>query len=167
MKHNPSLSLYHNHLKEVILSSGRERKKILIIGDELDLRIFLCNFLGNCGYEPIDAGDKSEGLKKAKAEKPALIILDVMMPKEGGIQLYRNLKLDQDLKNVPVVMLSTIDKKTFSFYNRFQGAAYVKGVPEPGAYLEKPLETAELIRVVRKLTRADECTFGGDDGENI
>ena len=96
-----------------------QRLKILIIDDELDMRIFLCNLLGTCGYAPIDAGDRKEGLQKAREEKPDLIILDVMMPKEGGIQMYRDLKQDKDLKQVPVIMLSTIDRKTFLKYQRF------------------------------------------------
>jgi len=140
-----------------------QRKKILIVDDELDMRIFLCNLLGNCGYEPIDAGDKDEGLQKALSEKPALIILDVTMPKETGIQMYRELKEHEDLKNVPVIMVSTIDKKTFSFYQKFHGTPRQKGVPDPGAYLEKPLEAEELINLVRALTEADECPLAEDE----
>ena len=60
---------------------SNEMTKILIVDDQLDIRIFLCNLLGNCGYEPIDAGDKDEGMHMAVSEKPALIILDVTMPK--------------------------------------------------------------------------------------
>jgi two-component system phosphate regulon response regulator PhoB len=146
------------------LYSEIERKKILIVDDELNMRIFLCNLLGNCGYEPIDAGGKDEGMQKAVREKPALIILDVTMPKESGIQMYRELKEHEDLKNVPVIMVSTIDKKTFSFYQKFQSTPRDKGVPEPGAYLEKPLEAEELIRLVHSLTTTDECPFDGDDG---
>ena len=134
-----------------------ERKKILIVDDELDMRIFLCNLLGNCGYEPIDAGDKDQGMQKAVSEKPSLIILDVTMPKETGIQMYRELKAHEDLKKVPVIMVSTIDKKTFSFYQKFQGTPRHKAVPDPGAYLEKPLEAEELIDLVRTLTQADDC----------
>ncbi|MFC1577398.1 response regulator transcription factor [Thermodesulfobacteriota bacterium] len=140
-----------------------ERKKILIVDDELDMRIFLCNLLGNCGYKTIDAGDKDEGLQKALSEKPSLIILDVTMPKETGLQLYRELKEHEDLKNVPVIMVSTIDKKTFSFYQKFQGTPRQKGVPYPGAYLEKPLEAEELIKLVRALTEADGCPLAEDD----
>jgi CheY-like chemotaxis protein len=145
------------------LCSEIERKKILIVDDELDMRIFLCNLLGNCGYEPIDAGDKKEGMQMAVREKPALIILDVTMPKESGIQMYRELKEHEDLKHVPVIMVSTIDKKTFSFYKKFQNAPRDKGVPEPGAYLEKPLESEELIRLVQTLTTTEECPFAGDE----
>ena len=141
-----------------------ERKKILIVDDELNMRIFLCNLLGNCGYEAIDAGDKDEGMQKALSEKPALIILDVTMPKESGIQMYRELKEHDDLKNVPVIMVSTIDKKTFSFYQKFQSTPRDRGVPEPGAYLEKPLEAQELISLVRTLISTDECALDGNEG---
>lgn len=142
---------------------GTERKKILIVEDELDLRIFLCNLLGNCGYHTIDAPNKAEGLQKAKREKPALIILDVMIPKEDGIQMYREIKEDQDLKNIPVIMVSTIDRKTFSFYQKFQHSPDGTGVPEPGAYLEKPLEAEELIKLVHSLISADECRLADDE----
>ncbi len=144
------------------MHSEIERKKILIVDDELDMRIFLCNLLGNCGYEPIDAGDKDEGMQKAVREKPALIILDVTMPKETGIQMYRELKEHQELKNVPVIMVSTIDKKTFSFYQKFQGTPRHKVVPDPGAYLEKPLEAEELIELVRTLTETYGCPLDED-----
>ncbi len=144
------------------MHSEIERKKILIVDDELDMRIFLCNLLGNCGYEPIDAGDKNEGMQKAVREKPALIILDVTMPKETGIKMYRELKEHEDLKNVPVIMVSTIDKKTFSFYQKFQATPRHKVVPDPGAYLEKPLEAEELIELVRTLTETYGCPLDED-----
>jgi two-component system phosphate regulon response regulator PhoB len=134
-----------------------ERKKILIVDDELDMRIFLCNLLGNCGYEPIDAGDKDEGMQKAVKEKPALIILDVTMPRESGIQMYRELQEHEDLMNVPVIMVSTIDRKTFSFYQKFQSTSRHKGFPKSGAYLEKPLEADELIELVHRLTTTGDC----------
>ena len=142
-----------------------QRKKILIVDDELDMRIFLCNLLGSCGYEPIDAGDKEEGMKMAARERPALIILDVTMPKESGIQMYRELKTHEYLKDVPVIMVSTIDRKTFSFYQKLQHKPTGKGVPEPGAYLEKPLESEELIALVHRLMTTTECP-GDDVGES-
>jgi CheY-like chemotaxis protein len=159
---NLSEPKYHS-ISETILSSQTERKKILIVDDELDMRIFLCNLLGNCGYEPIDAGDKDEGMQKAAREKPALIILDVTMPGESGIQMYRGLKQHEELKDVPVIMVSNIDKKTFSFYQKFQHSPEDKGVPEPGAYLEKPLEADALIKLVRSLITADECPFANHE----
>src|SRR4030042_6865910 len=126
-----------------------ERKKILIGDDDSDMRIFLCNLLSNCGYATIYAGDKTEGIRKIKREMPVLVIIAVTIPKEGGIQMYRELKEDEILKNIPVIMVSTIEKKTFCFYHKFQDAFQDKGFPEPAGYLEKPLETTEVIRLVR------------------
>jgi twitching motility two-component system response regulator PilH len=134
------------------MSTHFERKKILVVDDEADMRIFLCNLLGNCGFQPIGASDRIEGLQKAKEQKPALIILDVMMPKESGILMYRQLKEDQTLKQVPIIMVSSIDKKTFLQYQKFQSRPQDKGIPEPGAYLEIPLENEELVRLVREMT---------------
>jgi len=71
--------------------------------------------------------------------------------------MYRELKEHEDLENIPVIMVSTINKKTFSFYQRFQGSPRHKGLPDPGAYLEKPLEAEELIELVRRLTQPDGC----------
>ena len=140
-----------------------ERKKILIVDDELDMRIFLCNLLGNCGYEAIDAGSKDQGMLKAVRERPALIILDVTMPRETGIQMYRELKEHEDLKNVPVIMVSAIDKKTYSLYQRFQGKPRHQHLPDPGAYLEKPLEAEELIELVRILTTRADSSLAEDE----
>jgi hypothetical protein len=58
-----------------------------------------------------------------------------------------------------------VDKKTFSFYQKFQGTSRDKGVPEPGAYLEKPLEAEELIRLVHRLTITEECSPSNDKEE--
>jgi DNA-binding response OmpR family regulator len=140
-----------------------KRKKILIIEDELDLRIFLRNLLENYGYHTIHAANKADGLQKAKREKPALIILDVMTPEEGGTHMYREIIQDQDLKNIPVIMVSNVDSKTFSSYQKFQKGSQHTGVVEPGAYFEKPLEAEELIERVRSLITADECSSADDD----
>ena len=136
------------------MSSESERKKILVVEDELDLRIFLCNLLGNCGYQTIDAVNREEGLQKARTEKPVLIILDVMIPKEGGIQMYRDLKREEKLKNVPVIMLSTIDKETFFKFHIVRGSHLGKITLDPDTFMEKPPEAEELLHIVRKLSGA-------------
>jgi len=150
-------SIYPLNLQEFILNDQPERKIILVVDDELDMRIFLCNILGTCGFETIDAGSGAEGMQKAKNLQPALIIIDATMPREDGVRMYRELRSDQALKNVPVIMMSAIDKKTFMFYHKFQNAPDGIEFPKPGAYLEKPLEAEELIGLVHRLTSSDDC----------
>jgi len=112
---------------------------------------FVCTLLGTCGYKPIVASDGREGLKKAKENKPQLIILDIMLPKESGIQMYRELKTDDELKGIPVIMLSGISKKTF-FHSQSMLDSYMgRSVPEPEAFLEKPPDSEELIQVAETL----------------
>jgi len=71
-------------------------KRILVVDDELDMRIYVSTLLETNGYKPLTAVDGKEGLEVARKNRPSLIILDVMMPKESGIGLYRDLKIDQE-----------------------------------------------------------------------
>jgi two-component system phosphate regulon response regulator PhoB len=88
-------------------------KRVLVVDDELDMRTFIMTLLETEGFKPITAEDGIKGLEVAREKKPALIILDVMMPRESGITMYREIKTDPDLKNIPVIMLSALSKKTF------------------------------------------------------
>jgi CheY-like chemotaxis protein len=120
----------------------------------MDMRTFLATLYETKGYKPIVAADGVEGLQKAKEGKPSVIVLDVMMPKEGGIQLYRNLRSDPATKGIPVIMLSGIAKKTFfhsqNILNRYTG----ESLPEPEAYIEKPPEPDELLEMTEKVLKA-------------
>ncbi len=70
-------------------------KKVLIVDDELDVRIYVRTLFETSGYTPIVTRNGKEGLEKAKELSPDLIILDVMMPEVGGVTMYRELKSDQ------------------------------------------------------------------------
>jgi len=125
-------------------------KKVLVVDDELDVRTFVTTLLETSGFKPLPAVDGIQGLEMARAKKPALIILDVMMPKESGINMYRELKNDPELKNIPVIMLSAMSRKTFmhslDLLDRYKG----EEMPEPAAYIEKPPEADELLDAVQK-----------------
>ena len=125
-------------------------KKVLVVDDELDMRTFLTTLLETSGYKPVAAEDGVHGLEVARAKKPALIILDVMMPKESGISLYRELKSDPDLKEIPVIMLSALSRKTFFHSQRVLDEYKGERIPEPAAYIEKPPEPEELLEAIEK-----------------
>ena len=125
-------------------------KKVLVVDDELDMRIFITTLLETSGYKPLSAVDGKEGLQIARQKKPKLVILDVMMPNESGINLYRELKNDPELKNIPVIMLSALSKKTFFHSQRVLDEYKGEKVPEPEAYIEKPPEPDELLEAIQK-----------------
>jgi CheY-like chemotaxis protein len=111
--------------------------KVLIVEDDPDMRFFLCNLLGGCGYAAIPSGERREALRTAKRQRPALIILDMMMPNEDGLQLYRELKQDHRLRGIPVIMVSSVGKKAFLQYQRTFCTLPEEGDSAPGAYLKR------------------------------
>lgn len=124
-------------------------KKVLVVDDELDMRIFVSTLLETSGYKPLTAVDGKEGMVVARREKPSVVILDVMMPSESGIGMYRELKTDPELKDIPVIMLSALSKKTFYHSQKVLDEYKGETVPEPSAYIEKPPEPDELLEAVQ------------------
>lgn len=122
--------------------------KVLVVDDELDMRTFITTLLETNGYKPISAVDGREGLEIARRSRPSLIILDVMMPKESGINMYRELRQDPALKGIPVIMLSALSKKTFFHSQKVLDEYQGEKVPEPSAYIEKPPEPDELLEAI-------------------
>jgi len=82
--------------------------KILIVEDDPLMSRMYQRMFNLEGYEIELAHDGQEGLDKARANKPVLILLDIMMPKMNGLQTLDELKADPNTKNIPVVMLSNL-----------------------------------------------------------
>jgi len=136
-------------------------KKILVVDDEQDIRVFMTTLLETSGFKPVAAKDGREGLEKARSENPALIIMDIMMPKESGIYMYREVKKDPQLKDIPVIMVSALSKKTFFHSQKVVDAYEGVAVPEPAAYIEKPPEAEELLEVIRRILPQTAGVKGG------
>jgi len=81
-------------------------KKIIIIEDEETLLNLLDKKLNQEGYEVIVARDGEEGLEKIKSNKPDLILLDIVMPKMGGFEVMEILRKDEELKKIPIIIIS-------------------------------------------------------------
>lgn len=127
-----------------------------MVDDESDMQIYLSTVVETMGFEPIVAGDGPEALKKARAFRPALVILDVMMPGiEDGLGAYQQFKEDEGLGRTPIIMLSAIAKKTFFHSIRLLKPLSGKQLPEPEAYMEKPPDAAELNRLITMLLQGD------------
>jgi twitching motility two-component system response regulator PilH len=126
-------------------------KKVLVVDDDPDVRLFSVTVLEENGYTPLEAEDGEIGLKMIKAEKPDLVILDVLMPRQSGVRLYRELKTARALKDVKVIILSGIAKKTFLRSQKALTEFGGEEIPEPEIYLEKPVEPDELAEEIKKM----------------
>jgi DNA-binding response OmpR family regulator len=96
-------------------------------------------FRDHTPYEVVTARDGEEGVKKALAEKPDLILLDVVMPKMDGFSACREMRTHESLKSVPIVMLTSRGEPTNV------EAGYRSGC---NAYLTKPINANELLEMV-------------------
>lgn len=121
-------------------------KKIIIADDEPDIIRLIKYFLTKKGFEVLDFSSGTGLLDSIIREKPDLVILDVIMPGENGIDLCKKIKDSNQLKNIPVIILSA---KTQKFE--------VEGGLGAGAdeYLIKPFNTNELLEVVEKTIKSD------------
>ena len=110
---------------------------ILVVDDDQDMRIFVSTVVETLGFEPIAVKDGVEALEKARLNPPALVILDVMMPKiDDGIQSYRRFRTDPGLAHIPIIMLSAIAEKTFLHSIKMLSPRQGTQLPEPEAYME-------------------------------
>jgi twitching motility two-component system response regulator PilH len=126
-------------------------KRVLTVDDDPDISIFVKTVLEENEYTPLVARNGEEGLAMAREEAPDLIILDVLMPKQSGIRMYRELRSDESLKKIPVIILSGIAKRTFLRSQEALTEFGDQAIPEPNVYLEKPVEPLELAETVKKL----------------
>jgi CheY-like chemotaxis protein len=128
-----------------------EKKRILCVDDELDMRIFLSTVLTTEGFEAVAARNAIEGLQKARAEVPDLVIMDVMMPSAGGVTLFQEIKRDDRLKHIPVILLTGVSEKAFSHHVKMVNLRINDTLPPPDAYIEKPLDPEKLLSTIQRL----------------
>lgn len=117
-------------------------KKVLLVDDEIDFVDVLRTRLEANNFEVFVAYDGEEGLEKVKEVKPDIIILDIMMPKISGFDVCRKIKLDQNYKDIPIIMLTAKFQANDIRFGAAMGAS---------AYITKPFEPQVLLEKMREL----------------
>jgi len=115
--------------------------RILVAEDSVTDLEYVRNALKDTGHEIVTASDGEEAEKKVRSEKFDLIILDVIMPKKNGFQVCRDLKRDEQFKDIPVIMITSKSQESDRFWGMKQGA---------NEYITKPYEPGELLSAVKK-----------------
>ncbi len=122
-----------------------EKKKILLIDDDPDFVEAVKVIVENGGYDVKIAYDGEEGLEAVAAEKPDLIVLDVMMPVMNGHECCAKLKANPATAKIPVILLTAVaDRVTTSTYTH-------RDMLESDAedYMPKPVEPKELLNLIK------------------
>lgn len=121
--------------------------KILIVEDEKDIRDLIIYALQAKGYETISTDDGEKALKMLKENKPDLVILDWMLPSVSGLEICRNIRRDENIKNIPIIMLTAKITEDDKILGLDSGA---------DDYVTKPFSTAELASRVKAILRRTE-----------
>ena len=116
--------------------------RILVVDDEESLLKMTLLRLNKIGYEAFGGVDGQEALDLARQKMPDLILLDVLLPKLNGDKAAKILKEDEDLKHIPIILISAA-VETLAAWASKSGA---------DGYLFKPFETEDLIRMIEKHT---------------
>ncbi len=118
------------------------KKKILLADDEEDIKTVIKLYLESKGYDVVTSYDGLDTLDKVKAEKPDLILLDIMMPVINGFEVCKQLKADENTSHIPIVMLSAASH-----------ADSVEQAIEAGAvdYIMKPFEPPRIEAILKKI----------------
>lgn len=85
-----------------------DKKRILIIEDDPSLQKILQDFLAADGFDAIGAMDGEKGAELAKKDMPDLILLDIILPKKDGYEVLKELKENQETKNIPIILLTNL-----------------------------------------------------------
>jgi len=137
------------------------KKKILIVDDEPDLVAYLSVFFADHGFSVVAAANGQEGFRKALAERPDLITLDITMPEESGVRLFRDLQQDASTAAIPVVIVTGISHD----FKRFIETR--KQVRPPAAYFEKPVDREALLGAVNRLLAVSPAPVTQPSGEEL
>lgn len=89
-------------------SAPTDHRTVLIVDDDMTLREMYEVYLKAAGFTVVMAQDGKEGLEQAKASKPEIILLDLMMPEMNGIEVLKHLKADPTLRDIPVIVFTAL-----------------------------------------------------------
>ncbi len=116
-------------------------KKILIVDDSLAEARLIQSVLEQAGYVPVALNDPTRVEQMVEVERPALILLDVVMPQRNGFQVCRDLKGSAQFGRIPIVLVTSKSSDSDKFWGQQQGA---------DGYVVKPFTPAQLLGAVQK-----------------
>jgi hypothetical protein len=121
------------------MPGATNERTVLLIDDDTNIRKTAGRRLAEEGYRVLTASGGEEGLRLAKAERPSLILLDLMMPKMDGREVLRRLKSDPETKPIPVILLTVIETMDEFYAPVPLGQAF---------YISKPYQPQKLLKTI-------------------
>ncbi len=126
-----------------------DKKRILVVDDEPDFCSIVQGQLEKEGFEVELAYNGVEGMEKVKANPPDAVVLDVMMPEKDGYEMCKELKADEKLSNIPVLLLTAVASHvTSTRYSHADGMS-----TEADDYIAKPASAEQISKSLKRMLR--------------
>ncbi len=124
---------------------------VLVIDDDPDFVAYVKTVLEADGISVATAYDGEHALEQVRKDPPDLVTLDIQMPRKTGVVFYRQMKSEERLRAIPVIVvtgLRRMDLYAAPFIQAFFEVEH-RNLPSPEAYLDKPVSREELLAAVR------------------
>jgi len=131
-------------------------KSIWVVDDEPDVLTYLTTVLEDEEYVVRGFESGAGFIEQARTSPPDLVCLDIMMPSKSGLSVYKDLRSDEQLGSVPVIIVSGYSREEEFFAGEFQRLVGSEEIPLPEGYVEKPVRMDDLILLVKRLLEARE-----------
>ncbi len=119
--------------------------RILVVDDSPTERFFITDLLSRSGYVVLTADNGADALDRIRAERPSLVLMDVVMPGASGFQVTRAMSRDPDTQSIPVILCTSKATPTDVIWGLRQGAR---------EYITKPVDGAALLAKIAELVQA-------------
>jgi len=130
-----------------MLSEGaKDPARLLVVDDEADIVEYLCTALEDNGFAAAGVSDPALVPALVRQTKPDAILLDILMPGQSGLALYRTLRRDPATAGIPVIIVTGVSRS-----ESLQPEA--GSLPPPDGYLEKPIAVPRLVEIVQSVIR--------------
>lgn len=124
---------------------------IVVVDDEPDVRTYLSMVLQQQGYFVRTADTATAGLTLLKEHTADLVCIDIMMPRESGVSLYKQMRADEKLAGIPVLFISgAVQAGDFNFQQYVDDPS----LPPPEGYVEKPIVVEQFVATINRLVGA-------------
>lgn len=118
-------------------------RRILVVDDEEDVRLFIATLLEDAGAEVIEARDGDEAIARATEWQPDLITLDLSMPGKDGVEAFTELRRNDETSDMAICILTG--------HPEFRRVLYERPVRAPEGYLNKPVDEELLVSTIRRI----------------
>jgi CheY-like chemotaxis protein len=142
------------------MASARD-KTVLVVDDEPNVRQYLTAILEDAGFNTLTAQDGEEALEIIKQQRPDFISLDLVMPRKSGHKLLFELKRDQELSRIPVLIVTAHAQDDLG-KTALEDLLENRVMSGPGTYLEKPVDPLAYVRSIQRALALEESVEATD-----